>query len=174
MAALTDGFHLFLDQFSSIVNFMMAICYREQGLDQLQLYEDEVSLDREKLENIFPCNAAISPLLAIIIDAYCIHRCKDVASIESSTECSTALPDALLITRSAEQFPTPMVSFRSTLLVSRLETLTAWTKTVRGCWSISLFFIGSEDRHKDKHQGFCSKELAPLQDWPGLLRIHQA
>ena len=45
MAALTDGFHLFLDQFSSIVNFMMAICYREQGLDQLQLYEDEVSLD---------------------------------------------------------------------------------------------------------------------------------
>ena len=48
MAALTDGFHLFLDQFSSIVNFMMAICYREQGLDQLQLYEDEVSLDREK------------------------------------------------------------------------------------------------------------------------------
>ena len=98
MAALTDGFHLFLDQFSSIVNFMMAICYREQGLDQLQLYEDEVSLDREKLENIFPCNAAISPLLAIIIDAYCIHRCKDAASIESSTECSTALPDALLIT----------------------------------------------------------------------------
>ena len=48
MAALTDGFHLLLDQFSSIVNFMMAICYREQGLDQLQLYETEVSLDREK------------------------------------------------------------------------------------------------------------------------------
>ena len=43
MATLTDGFHLFLDQFSSIVNFMMAICYREQGLDQLQVYEDEVS-----------------------------------------------------------------------------------------------------------------------------------
>lgn len=42
MATLTDGFHLFLDQFSSIVNFMMAICYREQGLDELQVYEDEV------------------------------------------------------------------------------------------------------------------------------------
>jgi len=42
VANLTEGFHLHLDQFSSIVNFMLAICYREQGADQLQNYEDEV------------------------------------------------------------------------------------------------------------------------------------
>lgn len=46
MARLTDGFHLTLDQFSSIVNFMMAICYREQGLDNLQTYENEVPVFR--------------------------------------------------------------------------------------------------------------------------------
>jgi hypothetical protein len=35
-------FIYFLFQFSSIINFMMAICYREQGNDQLQTFEDEV------------------------------------------------------------------------------------------------------------------------------------
>ena len=30
LATLTDGFHLHLDQFSSIVNFMMAICFRSR------------------------------------------------------------------------------------------------------------------------------------------------
>ena len=54
MATLTDGFHLFLDQFSSIVNFMMAICYREQGLDQLQVYENEVSLENLKRGSRIP------------------------------------------------------------------------------------------------------------------------
>ena len=47
MANLTGGFHLFLDQFSSIANFMMAICYREQGLEQLQVFEDEVRRDNK-------------------------------------------------------------------------------------------------------------------------------
>jgi len=42
LANLTDGFHLHLDQFSSIINFMLAICYREVGAEQLQQFEDEV------------------------------------------------------------------------------------------------------------------------------------
>ena len=31
-----------LDQFSSIVNFMMAICYNEEGGETLDVYEGEV------------------------------------------------------------------------------------------------------------------------------------
>jgi len=42
MASLTDGFHLRMDQFSSIVNFMMAICFREEGGETLDTYETEV------------------------------------------------------------------------------------------------------------------------------------
>ena len=42
LASLTDGFHLRLDQFSSIVNFMMAICFREEGGDTLDNYQDEI------------------------------------------------------------------------------------------------------------------------------------
>lgn len=42
LATLTDGFHLRLDQFSSIVNFMLAICFREEGGDTLDNYENEV------------------------------------------------------------------------------------------------------------------------------------
>ncbi|EDO36071.1 predicted protein [Nematostella vectensis] len=42
LADITCGWHLKLDQFASIVDFLMAICYREQGLDSLQVFEDEV------------------------------------------------------------------------------------------------------------------------------------
>jgi len=42
LASLTEGYHLHLDQFASIVDFIMAICFREQSLDQLQMFEDEV------------------------------------------------------------------------------------------------------------------------------------
>eukprot|EP00092_Neocalanus_flemingeri_P008093 GFUD01008733.1.p1 GENE.GFUD01008733.1~~GFUD01008733.1.p1 ORF type:complete len:520 (-),score=147.42 GFUD01008733.1:102-1661(-) len=42
LATLTDGFHLRMDQFSSIVNFMMAICFREEGGETLDAYESEV------------------------------------------------------------------------------------------------------------------------------------
>ena len=42
LASLTDGFHLRLDQFSSIVAFMLAICFREEGGDTLDTYEEEV------------------------------------------------------------------------------------------------------------------------------------
>ena len=42
LATLTDGYHLHLDQFSSIVDFIMAICFREQSMEQLQAFEDEV------------------------------------------------------------------------------------------------------------------------------------
>lgn len=44
VANRTEGFYLKLDQFSSIVNFIMAICYREQGPEQLQNFETEVHL----------------------------------------------------------------------------------------------------------------------------------
>ena len=43
MASLTDGFHLRLDQFSSIVNFMLAICFREEGGQALDRLETEVA-----------------------------------------------------------------------------------------------------------------------------------
>ncbi|CAH1269975.1 Hypp4268 [Branchiostoma lanceolatum] len=42
LARRTHGCHLNLNQFSSIVDFMMAICYRERGADQLEAYEKEV------------------------------------------------------------------------------------------------------------------------------------
>ena len=51
LARLTDGFHLRLDQFSSVVNFMMAVCFREEGGDTLNNYEAELraskSINRE-------------------------------------------------------------------------------------------------------------------------------
>ena len=42
LASLTEGFHLQLDQFSSIVSFMLAICFREEGGATLDTYEEEV------------------------------------------------------------------------------------------------------------------------------------
>lgn len=42
LATLTDGFHLRLDQFASMPDFMLAICYREGGTATLQAYEGEV------------------------------------------------------------------------------------------------------------------------------------
>ena len=49
LATKTDGFHLHLDQFSSIVNFMMAICFKEEGGDTLNNYETEVVGGEKKL-----------------------------------------------------------------------------------------------------------------------------
>ncbi len=42
MATMTNGYHLFLDQFVYIVDMFMAICYRQQGEEQLVVYEQEV------------------------------------------------------------------------------------------------------------------------------------
>ena len=49
LATKTDGFHLHLDQFSSIVNFMMAICFKEEGGDALDNYETEVVGGEKKM-----------------------------------------------------------------------------------------------------------------------------
>ena len=43
LAEFTCGWHLKLDQFSSIVDCLTAICYREQGVEQLEAFEDEVT-----------------------------------------------------------------------------------------------------------------------------------
>ncbi|KAJ7325355.1 hypothetical protein OS493_029904 [Desmophyllum pertusum] len=43
LAELTCGWHLKLDQFASIVDFLTAICYREQGMEQLEAFEAEVT-----------------------------------------------------------------------------------------------------------------------------------
>ncbi|XP_028390648.1 uncharacterized protein LOC114515562 [Dendronephthya gigantea] len=42
LAKITSGWHLKLDQFASIVDFLTAICYREQSIEQLQAFEEEV------------------------------------------------------------------------------------------------------------------------------------
>lgn len=42
LAELSCGWHLKLDQFASIVDFLTAICYREQGVEQLEAFEAEV------------------------------------------------------------------------------------------------------------------------------------
>ena len=42
LAELTCGWHLKLDQFASIVDFLTAICYREQGVEHLEAFEAEV------------------------------------------------------------------------------------------------------------------------------------
>jgi len=42
VANITKGYHLQLDQFQSIVDFIMAICYREHSQDQLASYHAEV------------------------------------------------------------------------------------------------------------------------------------
>ena len=42
LAKITCGWHLKLDQFASIVDFLTAICYREQSMEQLQAFEEEV------------------------------------------------------------------------------------------------------------------------------------
>ena len=38
LAQLTSGYHLHLDQFASVVDFMMAICFREQSMEKLQVW----------------------------------------------------------------------------------------------------------------------------------------
>ncbi|CAH1269974.1 Hypp4267 [Branchiostoma lanceolatum] len=42
LANRTQGCHLKLENFSCIIDFLMAICYRERGPDQLMAYENEV------------------------------------------------------------------------------------------------------------------------------------
>ena len=44
IAELTGGYHLHLDQFSSIANFLLAICYRECGEEPLRQFEEEVRI----------------------------------------------------------------------------------------------------------------------------------
>ena len=38
MADLTGGHHLHLEQFTTIIDFILAICYRESGMEQLQVW----------------------------------------------------------------------------------------------------------------------------------------
>ena len=42
LAKMTDGKHLDLEQFSTIIDVIMAICYRETGPDFFEAYEREV------------------------------------------------------------------------------------------------------------------------------------
>ena len=49
LATRTDGFHLLLDQFSSIVNFMLAICFKEEGGETLDNFETEVVAGGKKM-----------------------------------------------------------------------------------------------------------------------------
>jgi hypothetical protein len=42
MAQMTNGYHLFLDQFSYIRDMLLAICFKQAGEEQLAKYEQEV------------------------------------------------------------------------------------------------------------------------------------
>lgn len=42
MAAMTNGYHLFLDQFVYIIDMFIAICYRQKGNEQVEQYEQEL------------------------------------------------------------------------------------------------------------------------------------
>lgn len=42
IARVTGGYHLSLDQFSSVIDLLTAICYRQMGSEQLQQFELEV------------------------------------------------------------------------------------------------------------------------------------
>ncbi len=42
IAETTGGFHLTLDQFASVNDLLMAICYRQQGIDPLERFQQEV------------------------------------------------------------------------------------------------------------------------------------
>ena len=72
LATLTDGFHLRLDQFASIVNFMMAICFREEGGDTLENYEEEIKdkkgMNRE-LHRLFATLQGRDPVAGAFADA---------------------------------------------------------------------------------------------------------
>ena len=49
LATRSDGFHLMLDQFFSIVNFMLAICFREEGGATLDTFKTEVVAGGKKM-----------------------------------------------------------------------------------------------------------------------------
>lgn len=42
MAALTNGYHLFLNQFSTICDMLLAICFNQMGSERLEQYEQEL------------------------------------------------------------------------------------------------------------------------------------
>ena len=52
IAQRTGGFHLTLDQFSSVVEMVMAICYRQSGHDRLQAFEEELARDSRINRNL--------------------------------------------------------------------------------------------------------------------------
>ena len=45
MSSMTDGYHLYLDQFSSIIQMIMAICMNQQGKDHLEKYEQDMKTE---------------------------------------------------------------------------------------------------------------------------------
>ena len=46
LANMTGGYHLNLSQFDTIVEFMMAICFREHDMDHLTAFEGELRAER--------------------------------------------------------------------------------------------------------------------------------
>lgn len=47
MAATTGGFHLELNQFSDITNLIYAVCYQQQGVEQLEIFEKKLSTSKQ-------------------------------------------------------------------------------------------------------------------------------
>ena len=40
MATMTGGHHLLLEQFTTVIDFILAICYREHGMEHLQVKQE--------------------------------------------------------------------------------------------------------------------------------------
>ncbi|MBY0228504.1 MAG: WGR domain-containing protein [Gemmataceae bacterium] len=68
MAKATGGFHVPLDQFSFVTDMVLAVCFRQQGTEQLEAYEKEVTTQgrmNRSLGRIFTTMLGKAPAAAV-------------------------------------------------------------------------------------------------------------
>ena len=82
MASTTNGYHLMLDQFSTINDMMLAICFNQMGSETLEKYEQEIK-EREY---------GMSIGLRKMFDVMLKRKTEDVPMIAPSSSTSSSTP----------------------------------------------------------------------------------
>ena len=174
LASLTDGFHLQLDQFSSIVSFMLAICFREEGGDTLDTYEEEVrgqgrGMNRE-IHRLF------NTLQVGIVNT---SHCNNLYQLTSQGRTPAgggggdgwvpAVREDGLVPVNPSRFQVTITDFCCIFHdfnhIAHIYVLISMH---------SILVVGSSCAQQVQHQGVCDEEQPPVQCWPRVLRVHQA
>jgi hypothetical protein len=70
MAMITNGYHLYLDQFSYITEMMKAICYKQMGTEKLENYEQSV----KESDNLKGLNKVLRDMFDVMLNRTTIEE----------------------------------------------------------------------------------------------------